>query len=125
MAQLDHLILAVNDLAASIAFYTRVLGFTNDGERPPFSVVRITMDLVIQLAPWGTNGGTHLAFTMTDDEFDRTVVRLREAGIAYGDSFDAPGNGKGPSDQPGARGMAPALYVLDPSNHLIEFRRHG
>jgi hypothetical protein len=30
---------------------------------------------------------------------------------------------EGPGSEFGARGMAPALYVFDPDQHLIELRR--
>src|SRR5206468_11465410 len=77
-ARLDHLILMVNDQQQSVEFYTRVLGFTHEGQRPPFEVIRVTPDLVIQLAPWGTKGGEHLAFAMSPDEFAATFRRVRE-----------------------------------------------
>jgi catechol 2,3-dioxygenase-like lactoylglutathione lyase family enzyme len=119
---LDHLILAVNDRAASVAFYTRMLGLTDEGERAPFSVLRVTPDLVLQLAPWGTTGGQHLAFAMTQAEFDHAFARIRDAGIAYGDSFHTVGNQRGPGDEPGAQGPGKAVYCFDPSKHLIEIR---
>jgi catechol 2,3-dioxygenase-like lactoylglutathione lyase family enzyme len=65
MAQLDHMILNVNDRDESVAFYTGLLGFTLDGEEGPFTVLRVTPDLTLQLAPWGTEGGIHLAFAMS------------------------------------------------------------
>lgn len=120
--QLDHLILMVNDRDSSIEFYTRILGFTYEGERDPFSVVRVTPDLVLQLAPWGTKGGEHLAFAMTRDEFDQAFGRIVDAGLEYGDSFHSVGNMRGPGDEPGARGPGKALYVFDPNKHLIEIR---
>ena len=49
--QLDHLILAVNDLDASLAFYRDVFGFDAEGEDGPFTVVRVTPDFVLLLAP--------------------------------------------------------------------------
>lgn len=119
---LDHLILAVNDRAQSIEFYTRVLGFTYEGERAPFSVIRVAPDLVLQLAPWGTKGGEHLAFAMSRAEFDVVFQRVRDGGIAYGDSFHAVGNMQGPGDEAGARGPGKALYLFDPDRHLIEIR---
>ncbi len=64
MATIDHLILPVNDVAESLAFYVDVLGFTADGSRPPFTVVRVSDDFVLQLAPWGTDGNVHLAFAL-------------------------------------------------------------
>lgn len=120
--QLDHLILRVADLRASVAFYTEILGLTHEGERPPFSVIRVSPELTLQLAPWGSEGGEHLAFAMTRAEFDAVFARLREAGIAYGDSFHSVGNGKGPGEEEGACGAGMALYLLDPSRHLIEIR---
>lgn len=122
--QLDHLILAVNDLDKSIEFYTRVLGFTHEGEREPFSLIRVTPDLVLLLAPWGTPGGQHLAFAMPRAEFDTVFRRIRDAGIEYGDAFNAVGNRRGPGDESGARGPGKALYCFDPSKHLIEIRHY-
>ena len=119
-AQLDHLILAVNDLAKSEDFYTRILGFRHEGERDPFSMIRITPDLVLQLAPWETRGGEHLAFAMSRVEFDEVFGRVREAGIEYGDAFDSVGNMRGPGEAAGARGATKSLYFFDPSRHLIE-----
>ena len=124
-AQLDHLILTVNDRDASVAFYTDVLGFAFDGEAPPFTVVRVTPDLTLQLAPWGTEGGEHLAFAMPQAEFDAAFARIREAGLEYGDSFHSVGNMQGPGDEDGARGPGKAVYVFDPNKHLIEIRHYG
>ena len=124
MPRLDHLILAVNDLKASIEFYAGILGLTHEGERPPFSVIRVTPSLVIQLAPWGTKGGQHLAFSMTRAEFGATFERIRRVGIVYGDSFHEVGNMRGPGEEGGAEGMGKALYFFDPSKHLIEIRHY-
>ena len=124
MPQLDHLILAVNDLPKSIEFYTAILGLALDGERPPFTVIRVTPNFIIQLAPWGTQGGEHLAFSMTHAEFEATFARIRAAGIEYGDSFHAVGNMRGPGEEGGAEGMGKALYTFDPSRHLIEIRHY-
>jgi len=122
--ELDHVILKVNDVKASIEFYTSVMGFAFEGEQPPFSVVRVNEGLTLQLAPWGTSGGEHLAFAMTRDELEATFARVREKGIAYGDSFHAVGNGKGPGEEPGSRGPGKALYFFDPNQHLIEIRHY-
>ncbi len=120
--QLDHLILPVNDRAKSVDFYTRILGLMHEGEREPFSVIRVTPDLALQLAPWGTRGGEHLAFSMTRAEFDLAFHRIREAGLAYGDSFETVGNMRGPGEADGARGLGKALYLFDPDGHLVEIR---
>ena len=120
--QLDHLILAVTNREQSIEFYTRVLGFAYEGEREPFSVIRVTPDLVLQLAPWGSKGDGHLAFSVTRSEFDEVLRRVREAGIDYGDAFNTIGNMRAPGDADGARGPGKAVYLFDPSKHLIEIR---
>jgi catechol 2,3-dioxygenase-like lactoylglutathione lyase family enzyme len=121
---LDHLILAVNDRDETLAFYTEVLGLTYEGESPPFSVLRVTDRLTLQIAPWGSGGGEHLAFAMAKHEFEQAFSRVREAGIPYGDTFHEVGNMRGPGDEPGARGPGKALYFFDPSRHLIEIRHY-
>jgi catechol 2,3-dioxygenase-like lactoylglutathione lyase family enzyme len=121
---LDHLILAVNDKDASVAFYTDLLAFTNEGESGPFTVVRVSPELTLQLAPWGTKGGEHLAFAMSRAEFEGVFTRIRAAGVPYGDSFHDVGNMRGPGREDGARGLAPSLYFFDPNEHLIEIRHY-
>jgi catechol 2,3-dioxygenase-like lactoylglutathione lyase family enzyme len=122
MVQLDHVIVPVNDASESVAFYRDVLGFVDEGERPPFSVVRVSEDLTLQLAPWGTEGHMHLAFAMDPTEFETSFARLRAAGIPYGDAFHDSANMRGPGDEDGARGPGKAVYVTDPNRHLIELR---
>jgi catechol 2,3-dioxygenase-like lactoylglutathione lyase family enzyme len=121
---LDHLILPVNDRDASLRFYTDVLGLAYEGEREPFSVVRVTPDLVLQLAAWGTKGGVHLAFAMPRQSFEEVFERVRQAGIGFGDSFHSVGNMQGPGQEFGARGEGASLYLFDPNEHLIEIRHY-
>jgi catechol 2,3-dioxygenase-like lactoylglutathione lyase family enzyme len=124
--QLDHMILNVNDRAKSIEFYVGILGLKCEGEREgtPFSVIRVTPEFTLQIAPWGTKGGEHLAFAMSRVEFDEVFRRIIDAKIEYGDSFHAVGNMRGPGDEGGARGPGKALYFFDPSKHLIEIRHY-
>ena len=124
MASIDHLILKVNDAAASVAFWVEVMGFTSEGERPPFSVVRVSDGFVLQLAAWGTEGNEHLAFELSRPEFDAVFTRVKQRGIPYGESFHAVGTNTGPGVEHGARGEAPTLYFKDPNNHLIEIRTY-
>jgi catechol 2,3-dioxygenase-like lactoylglutathione lyase family enzyme len=65
MASLDHIILKVNDLNASVSFYTEVLGFPLEGVDRPFTVLRAGPDCQLQLAPWGTPGLEHYAFSVS------------------------------------------------------------
>ena len=123
-AQIDHIILPVNDAETSVAFYCRILGFSDEGHRMPMHVVRVSPDFVLQLAPWGTKGGEHLAFAMPLPEFETVFSRIREAGIPYGDRFDSVGNMQGPGDEGGARGPGKSVYCFDPNQHLIEIRHY-
>src|SRR6185369_4509960 len=124
MSKIDHLILNVNDVPSSVAFYVDVLGFKLEGKDGPFTVVRVSDDFTIQLAPWGTKGNEHLAFAMSREEFDRTFARIKENGIPYGDSFHTVGNNTGPGVETGARGKATTVYMNDPDKHLIEIRTY-
>jgi catechol 2,3-dioxygenase-like lactoylglutathione lyase family enzyme len=122
--QLDHLILPVVDRDQSIEFFTKILGCTYEGQREPFSVIRVNPELTLQLAPWGTEGGVHLAFALPRREFDATFERVKAAGIPYGDSFHAVGNMQGPGEEDGSRGAGQAVYFFDPNQHLIEIRHY-
>lgn len=121
---LDHMILRVNDAGESVRFYSEVLGLRYEGEREPFAVVRVTPEFTLQLAPWGTQGGEHLAFAMARSEFEEVFRRVREAGIEYGDAFHAVGNMQGPGEESGARGPGASLYFFDPNAHLVEIRHY-
>jgi catechol 2,3-dioxygenase-like lactoylglutathione lyase family enzyme len=122
--QLDHLILPVNDPDSSLDFYTEVLGLADEGQRGPFRVVRVDAGSTIQLAPWGTQGGTHLAFAMVRADFEAVFDRVRARGIPFGDAFDTVGSMQGPGEEEGARGMGASVYFFDPSRHLIEIRHY-
>ena len=124
MTKIDHLILNVNDVAASVDFYVNVLGFKLEGEDGPFTVIRVNEDFTLQLAPWGTKGNEHYAFAMSREDFDKTFALVKEKGIPYGDSFHSVGNNSGPGIETGARGPAPTLYMNDPNKHLIEIRSY-
>lgn len=124
MAALDHIILKVNDLQASVTFYTQVLGFVMEGNDGPFTLIRVNPDFQLQLAPFGTPGLEHYAFAMSGNEFDAIFARIKAAGIAYGPSFDSVGSNTGPGKESGAKGVAPTLYFFDPNKHLLEIRSY-
>jgi hypothetical protein len=74
---LDHIILNVNDPVVSTDFYVAILGFTHEGKDGPFTVIRVSNTLTLQLSPWGTKGGEHLAFAVTRTEFEEIFARIR------------------------------------------------
>ena len=122
--ELDHIILTVNDRAESLAFYTDILGLAHEGDRGPFSMLRVTPGFVLQIAPWGTKGGEHLAFAMSKPEFEAAFDRIKRAGVPYGDQFVSVGNMQGPGDEPASRGPGKAVYFFDPNKHLLEIRHY-
>ena len=76
MASIDHVILKVNNLSASVAFYCDVLGFERAGQEGPFTVIRVSDDFILQLSPSGTEGGEHYAFALDGARFRRTFAFL-------------------------------------------------
>lgn len=124
MASIDHIILKVNDLEASISFYTQILGFSAQGMDGPFTVIKADPGLQLQLAPWGTPGFEHYAFAVSKADFEAIFNRIKEAGIAYGPTFDSVGQNTGPGEESGAQGPAPTLYFNDPNKHLLEIRTY-
>lgn len=82
MATLDHFILKVNDLEASVAFYAGVLGFASEGTDGPFTVLRVNPEFQIQLAPWGTgpgqeSGARGLAPTLYFNDPNKHLLEIR------------------------------------------------
>ncbi len=124
MVTIDHIIIKVNDLNASVAFYTGVLGFSAEGMDGPFMVLRAGPDFQIQIAPWGTAGSEHYAFAVSKADFDAIFGRIKAANISYGPTFDSVGVNTGPGEEKGARGVAPTLYFNDPNQHLLEIRTY-
>jgi catechol 2,3-dioxygenase-like lactoylglutathione lyase family enzyme len=124
MASLDHLILKVNNLRASVSFYTEVMGFSSEGIDGPFTVLKAGPECQLQLAPWGTLGLEHYAFSVSKREFQDIFERIKTRGIAFGPTFDSVGLNTSPGQESGARGIAPTLYFNDPNKHLIEIRTY-
>ena len=124
MAKLDHIILKVNNLQASVAFYRDVMGFAPEGNDGPFTVFRAGPDCLLQLAPWGTAGFEHYAFAVSSAEFRQIFDRIKAAGIAFGPTFDSVGANSEPGEEAGARGLAPTVYFNDPNRHLLEIRTY-
>ena len=118
------MILPVSELESTARFFTEVLGFSNEGTQGPFTIIRVNPDLTLQLAPWGTEGGIHLAFALSRSEFDAVFARIKAAGLKYGDAFHSAQNMQGPGDEAGARGPGKAVYLFDPDQHLIEIRHY-
>ena len=121
---LDHIIVNVNDIESTLKFWKTLFDFKTEGQSGPFTVLRITPDLTFQFAPWGTDGGSHFAFCLEQDEFEKMFTKLKELEIPYGDSFHTVGTQTGPGLEEGAKGMGKSIYFFDPNRHLLEIRTY-
>ena len=133
--RLDHVVLWVNDTAAAMDFYTRVVGLEpvrfeefRTGEAP-FPSVRVSGDSIIDLSPMGNAGGTeaqthvagsaghtvnHVCLAMTKPEYDALDLRLQAEGIDTSARL---------APTYGARGWGPeGMYFPDPDGNVIEAR---
>ena len=61
---------------------------------------------------------------MEADEFEDAFARIRESGIAYGDSPYAVENMQGPGMTMGAKGKGKAVYFKDPSVNVLEIKTY-
>lgn len=107
---LNHLTLAVNDLPASVAFYTAVLGFTRRAEWHAGAYLTLgdlwlclSLDKAAASAP--ARGYTHFAFTVGQDAFRAFCMRLDDAGATQWRSNASEGD---------------SVYFLDPDGHQLE-----
>jgi catechol 2,3-dioxygenase-like lactoylglutathione lyase family enzyme len=125
---LDHLVLRVRDLEASLRFYRDLLGLPVESEDRyragtlPFVSVRVG-DQLLDLVPdptydpaaRATSGFLHFCITASGD-FGAVVRGLREAGVAL--LHDEP------VTRGGARGEGLSIYVEDPDGYVVEVKEH-
>jgi len=115
---LDHLVLTVADLDATLDFYVRILGMkhTRFGERHAisFGAQKINLHEVgkefTPRAAKATAGSGDLCF-LIDGALDTAEIHLRTQGIPIEE---------GPVDRTGATGPIRSLYIRDPDQNLIE-----
>ena len=120
---LDHLVLTVASIDASLAFYERVLGMT----RESFSDGRVAVRFggqKINLHEAGrefepksrrpTPGSGDLCFIVAD--LDEAVAHVRQCDVEIEE---------GPVPRTGARGDMMSVYFRDPDDNLIELAQYG
>jgi catechol 2,3-dioxygenase-like lactoylglutathione lyase family enzyme len=121
VATLDHLVLTVASVHASIAFYER-LGMRGetfgDGRRAlRFGRQRLHLHQAgAEIAPYAlrpATGSADLCF-LVEDSLDDVARELAEAGIAIE---------LGPVERLGAVGAMESLYLRDPDGNLVELAR--
>jgi catechol 2,3-dioxygenase-like lactoylglutathione lyase family enzyme len=121
---LDHLVLTVRAVDATVRFYVDGLGmrperFGADGARIALHFGRQKINLHVagrEFEPKAihpTPGSADLCF-LTDQPLDRVAERLDSLGIAIIE---------GPVGRSGATGAITSIYVRDPDGNLIEISR--
>ena len=126
--RIDHVVFRVRDLAASVAFYERVLGCHLVRERPDLGLMHLRagasmVDLVSIDGRLGRVGGEgpkaegrnvdHLCLRVEPFDEQRIVAHLAEYGVVP----------KGPaSTNFGAEGEGLSLYFCDPDGNVIELK---
>ena len=116
-----HVAVNVRDLDVSAAFFNRVLGFSA-GPRTQFRQIlrQRTCEVHLFQAPepdaagprnWRFLGVQHVAFGVSEREFERAAEALSELGLAV----------EGPVEDETGR----TLYVRDPDGNVIELRQQA
>lgn len=118
---LDHIVLHVEDVERSIAFYRDELGLQEvrgdewrRGEAP-FPSVRVDAGTIVDLlaSPRSGENVNHFCLVVEPTDFDAIVASGRFRVV------------DGPGVRYGARGDGVSLYVLDPDANMVELRYYN
>ena len=113
---LDHVVLRVKDLAASVDFYRRVLGASVERQLKVPRLVQLRIgDSLLDLVPDRKGRGANLDhFALRVAPFNPAALRrrLRRFGIEPGDV----------ADRYGAEGYGPSVYFPDPDGNVVELK---
>lgn len=104
---LNHITLAVSDLANSLNFYTEMLGFTPKAKWDHGAYLALgDLWLCLSVDTVAVAGDyTHYAFSISGEAFDGFVARLRASGVAEWKTNKSEGK---------------SIYLLDPDCHKLE-----
>jgi len=124
---IDHIVLRVVDLDASLAFYMGLLGCTIERRRDELGLVQLRagrslIDLVPIAGKLGSDGGAapgregrnvdHFCLRVEPFDHDTIVRDLARAGVPIGES----------GTRFGAEGEGPSIYVTDPDGNVVELK---
>ena len=122
---IDHVVLRVRDLAASLEFYSGVLGCREERRLDALGLVQLRagnalIDLVPVDSPLGREGGKapgeggrnvdHIAFQVPEFDATRLRAHLESHGVEPGEV----------ASRYGAQGMGPSIYIRDPDGNVVE-----
>lgn len=122
--RLDHLVLTVADIGATVGFYTQVLGMKAVTFGPgrtalTFGISKINLhEAGREFEPKAlrpTPGSADVCLVV-DDDIDEVIAELAAAGIAIEE---------GPVARTGATGPIVSCYIRDPDQNLIELSNYA
>jgi catechol 2,3-dioxygenase-like lactoylglutathione lyase family enzyme len=111
---LNHTIVPARDKAAAAKFFADIFGLEG-GPSSHFAPVRINNSLTLLFDNDDTFESHHLAFHVSDREYDAIFERIKQAKIAFGSAPWNLDDGK-LNDWGGGRG----LYFRTPDGHVLE-----
>jgi len=123
IAKLDHLVLTVKDIHATILFYTTVLGMkkVNFGDNRlalQFGNQKINLhqhgEEIEPYASHPTPGSADLCF-ITDMQLEQVIKHIQSCGVKIL---------VGPLPRSGATGRLMSIYLRDPDGNLVEIANH-
>ena len=124
---IDHVVLRVRDLEASLRFYEGMLGCAVERRIDALGLVQLRagaslVDLVPVDSPLGKAGGgepaadgpngDHVALRIEPCDADALAAHLRSHGVEPGDV----------AERYGAEGSGPSMYVVDPDGNTVELK---
>jgi catechol 2,3-dioxygenase-like lactoylglutathione lyase family enzyme len=114
--EFNHTIVSASDTRRSAAFLAEILGLPAPTQFGPFQVVKTDNGVNIDfIHDDGKISSRHLAFLVSEAEFDAIFGRIRERALTY---WADPGRSK-PGEinhHDGGRGF----YFTDPDGHFLE-----
>jgi catechol 2,3-dioxygenase-like lactoylglutathione lyase family enzyme len=111
---LNHTIIPARDKAVAAKFFAGIFGLKR-GRSGYFAPVRINKSLTLLFDDDTKFESHHLAFHVSNREFDAIFGRIKEAKIAFGSAPWSLEDGK-LNDWGGGRGV----YFRDPNGHVFE-----
>lgn len=116
ISHIDHVVLTVTDIEASVAFYCRVLQmeavtFANGRRALHFGHQKINLQLLGQEPRNRASVGAGDLCLITHWPLPQVVAHLQAEGVAIVE---------GPVAKTGAQGTIQSVYLLDPDQNLIE-----
>ncbi len=118
--ELNHTIVPSFDKEASAVFFARIFGLRYDGLAGHFAPVQVNESLTLDFDDAREFDNHHLAFKVSDAEFDAIFGRVQAEGIPYG---------SGPFSlddmQTNTRSGGRGVYFRDPNGHILELLTAG